>query len=161
LEVAKQIIMKGDFSLTAEYKQKLRDEKKKQIIYLIHRNSVDPTNHAPHPVARIEMAMNEAKVHIDEFEDTMKQMQEVIKQLRPILPIKFEIKEIALKIPAEYAAKSYTVLNNFGKRLHEEWLNDGSLSVTIEIPGGLEEELYQKMNHLCHGNLWSNVIKIK
>jgi ribosome maturation protein SDO1 len=161
MKVAEQIILKGDFAVTAEYKQKQRDEKKKQIIYTIHRNAVDPTTHAPHPVTRIEMAMNEAKVHIDENEDTMKQMQEILKKLRPILPIKFEIKEIAVKIPPEYAAKSYPVLNNFGKRLKEEWLNDGSLSVVIEIPGGLEQDFYEKLNHLCHGNVWAQVVQTK
>lgn len=158
LEAAKHIIMKGDFALTAEYKQKLRDEKKKQIVFLIHKNAVDPTTHLPHPVTRIEMAMEQAKVRVDEFEDTMKQMHEIVKALRPILPIKFEVKEIALKIPAAYAPKSYTVLNNFGKRLKEEWLNDGSLAIVVEIPGGLEEELYEKLNHLCHGTVESKVV---
>lgn len=161
LEISQQIIMKGEFAVTAEYKQKLRDEKKKQIINMIHRNAVDPTTHAPHPITRIELAMNEAKIHIDENEDTMKQMQEVLKKIRPILPIKFEIKEIAVKIPPEYAAKSYPIINNFGKRLKEDWLNDGSLSLVVEIPGGLESEFYEKLNHLCHGSVWSEVIQTR
>ena len=71
---------------------------------------------------------------------------------------KFEVKEIQLKIPAEYAPKSYNILNNFGKRLKEGWLNDGSLSVVIELPGGLEQERYEKLNSLCHGNVESKVI---
>ena len=158
-EVAKQIIMKGEFAATAEFKQKQRDEKKRQIVYMIHRNAVDPTTHLPHPITRIEMAMEEAKVHIDENEDAMRQLQDIIKKLRPILPIKFEVKEIMVKIPPEFAAKSYTLLNSFGKRLKEEWLNDGSLSVVLEIPGGLEGEFYEKLNHMCHGNVWSQVIK--
>lgn len=161
LEAAKQIVMKGEFSLTAEYKQGLREQKKKQIINMIHRNAVDPTTHAPHPPQRIELAMNEAKVHIDEFEDTIKQMQDIIKKIRPILPIKFEVKEIAVKIPAEHAAKSYGVFNSFGKKLKEDWLNDGSLSVVIEMPGGLEEEFYQKLNAVCHGNVESKLLKTR
>ncbi len=161
LEVAKKIIMKGDFSLTTEYKQKLRDEKKKQIIDLIHRNAVDPTTHHPHPPQRIELAMEQVKVHVDEFGDTQKQMDEIVKKIRPILPIKFEIKEIAVKIPADFAAKSYNVLNNFGKKTKEEWLSDGSLSVVIEMPGGLEEDFYEKLNGVCHGNVESKVLSTK
>jgi ribosome maturation protein SDO1 len=161
LECAKQIIMKGEFSLTQEYKQKLKENKKRQIISLIHVNAVDPTNHLPHPPQRIEAAMDEAKVHIDEFGDTQKQMQEVLKQIRPILPIKFEIKEIAVKIPAEFATKSYNILKNFGKKTKEDWLNDGSLAVVIEMPGGLEEDFYEKLNALCHGTVESKVLSIK
>ena len=161
LECAKQIIMKGEFSLSAEYKQKLRDQKKRQIINLIHRNAVDPSNHLPHPPQRIEAAMDEAKIHVDEFEDVQKQMNEVLKKIRVILPIKFEVKEIAVKIPAEYGAKSYAVINNFGKKIKEDWLSDGSLSVVIEIPGGLEEDFYEKLNEICHGNVESKVLSTR
>ncbi|MCK4522097.1 MAG: ribosome assembly factor SBDS, partial [Nanoarchaeota archaeon] len=138
-----------------------RETKKKQIINMIHRNAVDPQTHLPHPPARVEAAMDEAKVHIDEFEDVNRQMQEVLKKIRIILPIKFEVKEIAVKISPEYAAKSYQVLNQFGKKLKEEWLNDGSLSVVLEMPGGLEEDFYEKINALCHGNVESKVLKTK
>jgi len=161
LEVSKEIINKGEFSLTAEYKQNLRDQKKKQIINLIHRNAVDPTTHLPHPPQRIESAMEEAKIHIDEFENTQKQMDEVIKKIRPILPIKFEVKEIAVKIPADFAAKSYNIINDFGKKVKEEWLNDGSLAVVIDMPGGLEEDFYEKINALCHGEVESKVLSTK
>ena len=161
LECAKTIVMKGEFSLTSEYKQKLRDQKKKQIINLIHRNAVDPTNHMPHPPQRIEAAMDEAKIHIDEFEDTQKQMQDVLKKIRLILPIKFEVKEIAVKIPGEFAGKSYNVLKNFGKKTKEDWLNDGSLAVVIEMPGGLEEDFYEKLNAVCHGEIESKVLSVK
>ncbi len=161
LESAKQIIMKGEFSLTAEYKQKLRDEKKKQIINLIHRNAVDPTTHLPHPPQRIEAAMEQAKIHVDEFEDTQRQMNEVLKKIRPILPIKFEIKVIEVKIPADFASKSYSVINDFGKKTKEDWLSDGSLSVVIEMPGGLEEDFYEKINAICHGDVESKVLSTK
>ena len=161
LESAKQIIMKGEFSLTAEYKQKLRDEKKKQIINLIHRNAVDPTTHLPHPPQRIEAAMEQAKIHVDEFEDTQRQMNEVLKKIRPILPIKFEIKVIEVKIPADFASKSYSVINDFGKKTKEDWLSYGSLSVVIEMPGGLEEDFYEKINAICHGDVESKVLSTK
>lgn len=159
LEIAEKIVMKGEFSLTSEYKQKLRDEKKKQIIDLIHRNAVDPITHNPHPPQRIELAIEQINFTVDEFADTQKQMEEVIKKLRPILPIKFETKEIAVKIPAEFASKSYNVLNNFGKKTKEEWLSDGSLAVVVRIPGGLEQDFYEKLNAVCHGNLESKVLK--
>lgn len=161
LEVAKVIIKKGEIPLTTEYREKLREQKKKQIINVIHRNAVDPKTHLPHPPTRIEAAMQEAKYHVDEFKDVQKQVQDVLKVIRPILPIKFEIKEIAVKIPAEYATKSYHVINTFGKKLKEEWQNDGSLVAVIELPGGLEEDFYNQLNALCHGNVGSKILKIK
>ena len=57
LEVAKQIIAKGEIQLTSEYRQKLREQKKKQIINMIHSNGVDPKTNYPHPPNRIEAAL--------------------------------------------------------------------------------------------------------
>ncbi len=161
LEVAKIIIKEGEVQLTAEYRAKLKEIKKKQIINMIHRNAVDPKTHAPHPPQRIENAIEEAKYHIDEYQSVQKQVEEVLKKIRPILPIKFEMKEIAVKIPADYAAKSYSTVKNFGKLLKEDWQSDGSWVVVIEIPGGLENDFYDAINKVCHGNIESKVLKTK
>ncbi len=161
LEVAKEIIQKGEIPLTAEYKQGMRDQKKRQIVNIIHRNAVDPQTHAPHPPQRIEAALEEAKFHVDEVKDVNKQVEEALKALRPILPIKFEIKEIAAKVPPDYAAKSYSVLNSFGKKIKEDWQSDGSLVVVLEMPGGLEEDFHNKLNALCHGEVETKVLSVK
>ena len=112
-EVAKTIIQKGEIQLTQEYRESLREEKRKQIITIIHRNGVDPKTHLPHPPQRIENAFIEAKVHIDEFRPVQEQVQDALKKLRPILPIKFEVKEIAIKIPPDFAPKCYSTVKSY------------------------------------------------
>jgi ribosome maturation protein SDO1 len=160
-EVAKEIIKKGDIQLTSEYRSALRESKRKQIISIIHRNGVDPTTHAPHPVKRIENALEEAKFHVDEFVSVEEQLQEALKKLKPIIPIKFEIKEIAVKIGPDYAAKAYSTIKKYGTVLREEWQNSGYWVGVIEMPGGLEEEFYEKINNICHGDVEAKVLKTK
>jgi len=160
-EVAKQIIKKGDIQLTSEYRNTLRENKRKQIINIIHKNGVDPTTHAPHPVNRIENALEEAKFHVDEFTSVEKQLQEALKKLKPIIPIRFEVKEIAVKIGPEYAAKAYSTVKNYGKILREEWQNNGYWVGVVEMPGGLESEFYEKINSICHGEVEAKVLKTK
>ena len=160
-EIAKQIIKKGEIQLTAEYKQKLRDEKKKKIINLIHANAVNPENSLPHPITRIEIAMDDAKVKIDEFKSAEEQIKDVIDKLRPIIPIKYEVREIAVKIPAQYSGKSFNVLKRYGKILKEEWGNDGSLLVALEIPGGLQMELIDKLNDLTKGSVDVKIMNVR
>ena len=160
-EVAKQIIHKGDIQLTQEYREKLREEKRKQIISIIHRNGVDPKTHLPHPPQRIENAFEEARVHVDEFKSVQEQVQEALKKLRPILPIKFEVKELAVKITPEYAPKCYSTIKQFGTILREEWQTNGNWVAVVELPGGMESDFYDKLNKICHGNVESKVLKIK
>jgi len=159
LEVAKIILREGEIPLTASQKRAILDEKKKKIASIIHMNAVDPKTHIPHPQQRIEAAMDEAKFRIDERKSAEEQVEDALKAIRAILPIKFERKEIAVKIPPSYAPQSYPILKSFGTVIKEEWLNDGSLAVLIKIPGGLEEDFYQKLNALCHGEVETKLLK--
>jgi len=161
MAVAKIIIQEGNIQLTAEYRQKLVEQKKKQLIELIHRNGVDPRTNAPHPLTRIEAAIQEAKIKIDEFKSADAQLKDALKKLQPIIPIKFVVKEIEVVIPAAYASKSYPTIKMLGKIMKESWGSDGSWTGLVEIPGGMEQEFYDKLNSITHGELQAKVITIR
>ena len=56
---------------------------------MIHANGIDPKTNLPHPLQRIENALEEANVKIDEHKSEEKQVEEIVRKLQPILPIKF------------------------------------------------------------------------
>lgn len=159
-KIAIEILRNGEIHLTAEFKNRLREQKRRQIMGIIHNNGVDPRTHAPHPMTRIEAAMDQAKLYIDEFKSAEDQVEDVLKKLREIMPIKFEMKEIELVIPAEYATKNYGSIKNLGKILKDDWSDDGWVGI-VEIPGGFEDELYDKVNRLTHGNVRARVIRTR
>jgi ribosome maturation protein SDO1 len=156
--IAKEILNKGDISLTTEQKRKMTEEKRNRIITHISRNYINPQNDAPHPPKRVELAMDEAKVTIDPNKSAEGQIEEIVKKLRVILPLRYEVIKVGLKIPPEYAGKGYGVLKEFSIK-KEEWLNDGSLVVIIEIAPGLESVLYDKINGVTHGNVQTKRIE--
>ncbi|MBW2973633.1 ribosome assembly factor SBDS [Candidatus Woesearchaeota archaeon] len=161
IEVAKIILKEGNIQLTSEYRQKMLEQKKKQLINRIHKNGVDPRTKAPHPVTRIEAALDEAKIKIDEFKSVDAQLKEALKKLQPIIPIKFVVKEIEVTLPAEHASRAYAAVKMLGKILKESWNSDGSWTGVIEIPGGMEQECYDKLNKITHGGLQAKVIAIR
>ena len=150
LKIAQIILKKGEIQLTTEQRKKMSEEKRKKIVQLIARNAVDPHTRNPHPPARIENAMEQARVHIDLFKDAEEQVADIIKLLRPYIPLRIETKRIAVRIPAVYAGKYYQ-LKEFGKLRKEEWQKDGSYIAILDIPGGVEEEFYDKVNALTKG----------
>ncbi len=160
-DVARIIITEGSIQLTAEYRQKQLELKKKRLIEMIHRNGVDPRTKAPHPITRIENAFEQAKIKIDEFKSPELQLNDVIKQLMPIIPIKFVVKEIAVTIPAVHAGKAYSAVKSFGKILRENWLSDGSWDVLVEIPGGMETEFYDRINKVTQGSVMAKVVEVR
>lgn len=161
LDVAKIILQEGEIHLTAEYRQKLRDEKRKKIVTLICRNAIDPKSKLPHPPTRIENAMQEAKVKIDEYKAAEEQIDGIVVKLQPIIPIRMETKKIEVHIPSEFAGKAYGAIARFAKPQNETWNNDGSYDCMVELPAGLEPDFYEKMNNLTHGGLQAKVIEKK
>lgn len=155
--VAEIILKHGEIQLTAEYRGKLREEKRKKILELIHRNAIDSQTGFPHPVVRIEKAMEEAKVKIDEFKNAEEQIEDILEKIKEIIPIKFAVKEFWVRIPAQFGGQAYAIFKKFGKILKEDW-GDG-LAITIEIPGGMTEEFFSKLNSLTHGDVESKEIK--
>jgi ribosome maturation protein SDO1 len=77
--VARKIIVEGEVQITAEQRKEMLEQKKKQIIEYLRRNTVDPRTGAPHTPARIEMALEQAKVHIDIFKPVEAQIKEIVK----------------------------------------------------------------------------------
>lgn len=156
-----KIIKEGDIQLTKEYRDRLREEKRRSVINLIHRYSINPTNNLPHPPQRIEAAIEEAKVKIDEFKKPEEQVKEIIIKINRVLPIRYEIRDVEVRIPAKFAGKTYPILKQFGTMLKDEWQNDGSLLAVLEIPAGLTSDLFDKLNSLTHGEVESKIIATK
>ena len=152
-KVAEIIIKEGEIQLTTGYKGKLREQKRKQIINLIARDSVDPKTNLPHPPQRIENALDEIRVSINEFKSAEEQVQEIVNKIRGILPISYEIKMLAIKIPSQFSGQSYSILKKFGNLIKEDWLSDGSLLITVEVPAGLQNDLFDSLNNLTHGQI--------
>lgn len=160
-EVAKAILRKGEVQLTAQQRREMLEDKKRQIAVIIHRNGVDPRTGYPHPPDRILKAMEEVGVHVDLFKDAEAQVPNVIKAIRTILPIKIETKVIAVKIPSEYTGRAFGEVRQFGTIKKEEWASDGSWMFLIEIPGGVENEFYEKLNALTKGTVVTKLIERK
>ena len=159
LSVAAIILKEGEIQLTEEYRDKIKEEKRRRIISIINRNGIDPRTKLPHPVQRIENAMEEAKVKIDMFKGAEEQVDDIIKKLRPVLPISVERKRIHLRFPPQYAGKAYSMLSGFGKPDKENWRDDGSFDCEIEIPAGMEPDFYDKLNNATKGNVETKIVK--
>ncbi len=159
LKVAEEILKHGEIQLTSEYRQKLRDQKKNKIIELIHQNAINPQANAPHTRERLESAMDEAKVKVDEWKTAEDQVETVLKALQAILPIRYEIRIIEVIINSQYAPQSYAILKNYGTLEETQWLNDGGLLARIKMPAGMQEEFIEKLNNLTHGSVDVKVIE--
>ena len=151
-EVAQRIIAKGEVQITAEQRKEMLEAKKKQIVTYIAANAINPQTKLPHPPLRIELALDEAKFHADPFKPVDKQVEEAMRLLRPLIPIRFEKTKVAIRLKGDDYGKCYDDLIHFGIVEKEEWQADGSWIGVIEIPAGLITEMTNKLNSKTKGN---------
>lgn len=158
IEAAAIIIRKGQVQLTAQQRKEMQEDKRKKIIAKITREAINPQTKTPHPARRIEIAMEEAKIHVDPFKSVDEQVNDVLKAIRVLIPIRFEHVNMAIKIPGDFAAKVYPVISEFGKKKREEWQKDGSWIAVVEVPGGLQESFDRKLNEVTGGQVETKVL---
>jgi ribosome maturation protein SDO1 len=158
-DAAKIIIRKGDLQLTTLQRRKIQEDRKKQVITIIARDAINPQTKHPHPPARIERAMDEARIHIDPFKPAEEQTPGVIKAIRPLIPLKFEKREVAVKVPPHYAGRAVNIVKSYGDLKREEWQKDGSWVCLINLSAGVVEEFFDKLNQLTHGDVETKILK--
>jgi ribosome maturation protein SDO1 len=158
LKIADIILKKGTLQLTTDQRRKMVEDKKRQIIDFISRQAVDPKTNLPHPPARIENAMEQIRYPIDPYKPVEEQAKDIVKLLRPILPLKIEQLVVAVKVPAQHASRAYGTIKSFGTLKREEWRSDGSWYGEIEIPAGTYASVLNKLGDVTKGSGEAKII---
>ncbi len=154
--IADRIIKRGEIQLPQEYRDEQQDNKKKQIIDFFVRNAVDARNGRPFTPQTIENSLSQAGVNIANA-PIETQVPAITEKLQKILPLKIELKRLAITIQAAQTGKAYGLLNQYKEK--EEWLPNGDLKVIVKIPVGLQSEFYDKLNAITHGSALTEEIK--
>lgn len=138
-----KILLDGNIQLTTVQRKNLIAEKRTKIIHQIATTATDPRTKLPHPKTRIELALDEIKFSIDPFLSLERQVQDAIKQLKPVIPLAFITVRLAFKVPGSDYGGVHRLLRESIKK--EEWLSDGSWVCVVEAPGGMKNELISQV----------------
>ncbi|MDR1404581.1 MAG: ribosome assembly factor SBDS [Candidatus Methanoplasma sp.] len=150
-DIAKKIVERGEIQITAEQRREMLETKRRQVATYIAANAINPQTKLPHPYVRIELALEEAKFHVDPFKPLDKEIDEAMKLLRPLIPIRFEKSRIAIKLKGEDYGKCFDDMIHYGIVEREEWAADGSWIGIMELPAGMVPELTEKLKHRTKG----------
>jgi ribosome maturation protein SDO1 len=159
-KIAEIIIKEGEIPLTAEQRRKLIEDKKRQIIEWISRNCIDVRTKTPVPPQRVENALEQARVSIDPFKSAEEQVQEILKEIQRIIPIKIATARIALSISSAYAQKVKGLVAKMARIVNERYRSDGSWEAVLELPAGLQDVLIARVNDVTHGDADIKILEI-
>ena len=149
----KTILKKGEVQLTTDQRRELTEAMRKKVVAEIVRNAINPQTKGPHPPQRIENAMAEARVHIDPFKPVEAQMKEVIDAIKPLIPIRVEKAQLAIRVSGENYGKIYNDLHGMGAVKKEEWTGGGAWIGVLEVPAGMVGDVIDRLNERTKGEV--------
>lgn len=155
-EIVKKIVKDGDVEVTQGFRDAEQEKRFKQVVEFLVTNAVNPQTNNPHTSDRIKSALEESHVNIKQG-NIENQIPEIVEKVGKVIPIKIETKKVKLKIPAIHTGKVYGVINQY--KGEENWLDDGSLEVVVNVPAGIIIDFYEKLNGVTHGSVIAEEIK--
>ena len=155
-KIASEIVKKGEVLTTQEQRSAEQEKKFKQIVDFLATKAIDPKTGNPHTAERIKSALEQARVNIKNV-PIENQIKEILVEISKILPIKLETKKVRITIPAMHTGKAYGIINQY--KQNENWLDDGSLRVVVDVPSGIVMDFYDKLNSVTHGSALTEEVK--
>ena len=158
IEIYKKILTEGTIQLTSEQKKEMIDNKRKQILSHIVANAMNPQTGGAHPPQRIENAIVEAKYNFDPVRSVEKQVEDIVRKIRPLIPISFEKVKAAVKIPAIHVGKCYGQISGLGTIENEEYQSDGSWIGIVKMSAASYNELENLLGAVTKGSAELKII---
>ncbi|MEC8996910.1 MAG: ribosome assembly factor SBDS [Candidatus Thermoplasmatota archaeon] len=158
VEIYKKILKEGKIQLTSQQRKEMIEQKRKQIIAYIVANAMNPQTGGAHPPQRIENAIEEARYSVDPMETVEKQVENIVKNIKTLIPISFEKIQVAVKIQAIHVGKCYGQLSGIGKIMNEEYQKDGSWIGIMEMSATSYNRLEDVLGTVTKGTAETKII---
>lgn len=131
----KVILEKGEFQLTTAERKSKMDAKRLEIINYIHKYYIDPKLKTPHPITRIESALDSLKFRIEADVPAERQVQDIIKKMVEIIPLKKSEVEGMLQIPHAHLGIATGIVHKWCTVQRENYNSTGCVYTVSLVPG--------------------------
>jgi len=149
-ECCLKIVQDGDLQLTEAERKEIVEKRRREIVNYLHKYYVDPKTKAPHPVLRIENALADLKYRVDPETPVEKQVQEIMKNMPGIIPMKKMDLTGWVTIPHAHLGQVQGQLKKFVLVKHERY-NDKGCEFEVQLVPGDYDPLMAMLNNLCKG----------
>ncbi len=154
--ISEKIVKSGEVLVTQEHRDEETEKRFKQVVDFLSNNAIDPQTGNPITAERIKSALEQSNVNIKNA-PIEPQINDILSELNKIIPIKIQTKKIKVTVPAVYTGVVYGLMSPY--KASENWLSNGDLEITINLPTGSTLSVYDKLNSMTHGTALTEEIK--
>eukprot|EP00126_Sphaerothecum_destruens_P005850 Sdes_comp19080_c0_seq1m9707 len=105
------------------------------LVNYLHKYFINPKTNTPHPVTRLELALDEMKAKIDPEIAVDRQIQDILKKLTEIIPMKKSEMDATLTVPTKVAGSVQGIIHKYSKMKSENWSSTGCTWEISLVPG--------------------------
>jgi ribosome maturation protein SDO1 len=145
-----KIILEGELSVSAKERKEDMKRHKQAVIGHLHRTYVDAGN-LPHPLTRLEAAVNDSKVRIDPGEQVEKQANDIVKAMSGKLVFRKNTVEYTVAVSHTYARKASSVIYQYCEVNKENWEANGCVW-TFGIGASEFDKFMAALNKITNGD---------
>ena len=159
-EILKIILLKGECQIPTEFLNKLRNEKKLQVINYIAENAINPQTKGKYTQTMIQSEVNNLKYNFKANIDFIIQAEEVLRQLKKVVPISLEKVILELKVPAEFCGNFYGKFRKYGRITKEFFDKEGNLRLHIEVMESILDTIIEYIKRNSNNSAEYHIVKI-
>lgn len=145
--ILKEILLKGKCQIPTSYLNKLREEKKIQVINFICENTLNPQTKNKYTHSMIESQVNKIKYNFDPNKAFEIQAEQVLDLLKKIMPISEDKICLEIKIKPEFIGSFYGNFRKFAKVIKENYDKDSNLILEIQIRDSLKDKIIEMIKN--------------
>lgn len=134
-DICATILEKGELELSAAERKEAVTKKRAEIVSYLHKYYTDPKANTPHPLVRIENALDEVKYRVDADMPADKQAIEAAKKIMLILPLKKSQMGGTMSLPHAHDGAGRGILKKFARVLSQNTTESGTDYVIEFLPG--------------------------
>lgn len=147
-KLLKEILLNGECQIPTAFLNKLREEKKVQVINYIAENAINPGTKSKYTNSMISSEVDKLKFNFKPDIDYVVQAKDVLDMLKKVMPITISKVVLKLKVSGMHCGNFYGPFRKYGNITKESFDNDGNLHLHIQINESIVDDVinYVKKN---------------
>ncbi|MCQ2056029.1 MAG: ribosome assembly factor SBDS [archaeon] len=90
-EVVSRIVVSGKIQLTTKQRREMLEAKRRKVVAQVAAIIIDPETRLPHPIKRVELALEESKFHVDLFKPINEHVKDAVRAIECFIPVELKM----------------------------------------------------------------------
>lgn len=143
-DLLEYILKEGKYQLTTQEKREMVEQCRKDVVRYIHNTYIDSVTKLPHPIQRIELALQEIKFNPEPEKSVESNVKSILNKLTGIIRLTESTMSATVTVPNKHIGKVASIIYSNCNVLKEDYGKEAAV-FEIEFAPGKYENLHDQL----------------